>query len=350
MLNIIFYLSLGITFLTLFYSKILKIFSKNKKLKKRAFFPAITIIIPAHNEEEVIENKIKNTLDIDYKNKKIILIDDASTDNTVKIAKKFPIEIIELKKRGGKVIAMNQGIKKAKTEIIVLTDADALLKKDAIKNLIQYFTENVGGVTANVELENPSAEQKFYQDNENEIRYIESLIDSASSMDGKLCAFKKNLIDKLDEKVAADDFELALQIRKKNYKVIFAKDAVVYETPPIGLIQEFKQKRRRAGNGLQVFLKHLSMVFNPKYGLFGILMIRHFLPLILPLFLIFMTIYLLLNSLKITLILIMLMILVLLISKKLRNIFLHYLIILMAIIFCWFDIIKGVKSATWNRN
>lgn len=352
MLNIIFYFSIALTLLTLFYSRILKIIPVNRTLKTKNFFPKITIIIPAHNEEKVIEEKIKNTLDADYKNKKIILIDDASTDQTLKIAKKFPIEIIALKKRGGKVIALNQGIKKAKTEIIFLTDADVLFKKDAIKNMVQYFTEDVGGVTANVELNNPSPEQKLYQDNENEIRYLEGLICSTTSMEGKLCAFKKSVINKIDEKAAADDFELALQIKKEGYKVVFAKDAIVYETPPRGLIQEFKQKRRRAANGLQVLFKNIDMLFNPKYGLFGILIARHFLSLILlPLSLIFIAIYSLVNFLGATLIFIALLILGLVVSKNLRNIFLHYLIILISIIFCWFDIIKGsVKSATWERN
>lgn len=310
--------------------------------------PNITILVPAYNEEENIKEKMDNLLEIDYPKEKrdIIFINDHSTDSTLEKANKYPIKIINLEKREGKIKAINKGIELAKTDIIVMTDADTILEKDSIKNLISYFNNKIGAVTGNIQLKiKPSfysIGQKYFQDVENKVRYYEGLLDSVNSLDGRLCAFKKSIIPKINEKATADDIELAFQIRRKGYKCVFAKNAISYEEPPNNFKEEFKQKRRRTSHMIKVTIAHINMLLNPKYGFFGILTFpfRRFFTLFLP-FLIITLIIFYPKTLYLTILMP-----ILLLTKNIRSIIIYNSLVLVAIALSWLHL--KPSTALWN--
>ena len=99
----------------------------------------VSIIIPVFNSEKYIENCIKSILGQDYKNVEIIIINDGSTDNSVKIIKQINSDKIKLinQKNNGPSSARNNGIKNASGEWIMFLDSDDMLADNAISNLIE---------------------------------------------------------------------------------------------------------------------------------------------------------------------------------------------------------------------
>ena len=140
---------------------------KNPLPLESAYKPFISIMIPCHNENEVIEDTVKNILEVDYTDYEIILIDDRSTDSTPEIIKKLEEKYekvkILLRKEGdfpGKSAVLNDAMKIAKGEAILVFDADAKIKPDFIKKvLVKLEPKDVGAVQARKNIIN--ARQNF---------------------------------------------------------------------------------------------------------------------------------------------------------------------------------------------
>src|SRR5688500_17002394 len=147
-LSVIFYTYLG-------YGLVIFILSKLKRRSKRVNqipdkdLPEVTILIAAYNEELCIEEKITNTLNLDYPKEKvsIFLVTDGSTDNTPDIVKKFhAVKLFHDFQRKGKIHAVNRVMKYVTTPIVVFSDANTLLNAPAISNLVRHYQdERVGG-------------------------------------------------------------------------------------------------------------------------------------------------------------------------------------------------------------
>ncbi len=103
--------------------------------------PLVSVIIPAYNEEQDIEDCLKSLKEQTFKNFEVILVDDGSTDNTVKIATKYKIRIIKQNHKGPG-LARNRGAREARGKILVLIDADMYFNRDYIKNLILPITND----------------------------------------------------------------------------------------------------------------------------------------------------------------------------------------------------------------
>ena len=91
--------------------------------------PKISVIIPAYNEEKNLRRCIKAVYESDYRNFEVIVVDDASTDNSAKVAVTFPCVLVSLKDNLGSAQARNEGAKKASGDILVFIDADIIVKK-----------------------------------------------------------------------------------------------------------------------------------------------------------------------------------------------------------------------------
>jgi cellulose synthase/poly-beta-1,6-N-acetylglucosamine synthase-like glycosyltransferase len=104
------------------------------------------------------------------------------------------------------------------------------------------------------------------------IRGAESILDSTYVFDGPFCAFRRELLDKIDARCVADDSELAMKIKKKNYRTLSVPEAVYFEYAPSKLSERTTQKSRRAEGLIQTMMNYFSTFFlNPKYGFFGLL-------------------------------------------------------------------------------
>ncbi len=249
-----------------------------KELQSYANYePFISIVIPTYNEEKYIEEKLRNILSISYPlNKMEIIIVDSSTDNTPNIVKNWMkkysnIILLRETERRGLAAALNLAYSKARGEIIIKSDCDTLLDRESVRQIISNFSNTtIGAVSGKHFLINDSKHEKGYSFLADLKKIVESRIDSIYILD-TFSAFRRDLIEPIDEKSVADDAELGLKIRRKGYKVIFDPKACFYERQPLNIIKRLKIKQRRAQGHIKLLLKNLDILFNPKYGKYGFL-------------------------------------------------------------------------------
>ena len=338
-------LSLGLyTIITLYFAKKQRIVRKDFSYR-----PNVTIIVPVHNEESVIEKKLRNIIQTEYPAEKIdnvIVLDDNSTDGTLHKVNSFlreticPFHLDAIKYRGlpGKVRAINWILPYIKTDIVVITDADSVWNKDSLVHLLTNFSNTqVGAVTGQIVIEKDTTSfsgsiESRYRDIFHIWRLGEANIDSVALLNGPLYAFRRVLISEINEK-CLDDGYVAFEVRKKGFRATYEPNAIVYERASSTLGGEIRQKMRRAKRYISVLLLNRDLL--GKEGRFGkfiypsMIILHIVLPFVLYWFIfssLFMTIrypYLLLLSLV-------------LIFPKIRALFLSFIINQTALVLCHF--------------
>lgn len=258
---------------------------KSKPLEKDFFFqPFISIIVPTYNEETVINKRIKNLAALDYPKEKyeIIIVDSGSKDRTLEIInytikdiKCNNVKVIKEIKRNGKGSAINLGKSYANGEIVLVTDANAIFDINVLKQIGPHFkNEKVGAVCGQYRVKNPNNgitnSTQFYWDIEYIERMGESFIDSSCTFHGEINAWRKGLVE-VDTKIITEDLDMAVQIRKKGYKIIYEPKAIVYEPVPITSIDQIRQRKKNCIGTIQVILKHWKFFMMP-YNLYTLLL------------------------------------------------------------------------------
>ncbi|MEI7502297.1 MAG: glycosyltransferase, partial [Paludibacter sp.] len=178
---------------------------KEKKQKLPTdYFPKVSIIVPAYNEEMNAERTLNYLLNSDYPNFEIIFVDDGSKDDTYnKIKNVFDnhtkVKVLT-KENGGKASALNFGIHQASGEILVCIDADTMLKPDAVSKLIPFFAnEKVGAVAGNVRVGNTrnlltNWQSIEYTTSQNFDRRAYDYVNAILVVPGAIGAFRKTAI------------------------------------------------------------------------------------------------------------------------------------------------------------
>lgn len=278
-MKILFYISLFLILYTyVIYPFLLFLFVKifTKKRKKEfgnEYFPKISMIISAYNEEDVISDKISNCLELNYPEDKleILLGSDGSIDNTnkiIKYKKNDRIKIFLYDVRVGKTGVLNKLVPESTGEILIFSDASSIYEHNALKEIIKPFKDkNIGGVCGRLLFKNNNANpggegEKLYWSYETAIKKLESKINSFVGASGAIYAIRKKLFRKLPEEAIIDDFLISMSILIKGYKLIFREEAVAYETTAGSMKDEFK-RRVRIGSGNFQSIKYLRpLLFN----------------------------------------------------------------------------------------
>lgn len=264
------------------YTLIYLYYSKKKIISiKDKFIPKINLIIPFYNEEIILKKKIEDTTKIKYpKNRlEVLFLNDHSTDNSIQIikenTKKFPFsfKIINNKGKQGKSNALNYILPKIKSEITIITDADSLIKEDAIEKLSKEFiNEEVGGANARLIVLEPKESKSSYREESLYRKFYdiwrrgESNIHSISVCNGPLMAFRTDLIKNVKLDSCVDDTELIFEVIKKNFRVVYNTEAVVYEVSPLKYMERVKQKMRRVRGLMDVYISNLKLIGKNKFG------------------------------------------------------------------------------------
>ncbi|MHA1873925.1 MAG: glycosyltransferase [Candidatus Heimdallarchaeaceae archaeon] len=275
-----------ILFVTLYFGYFILIFLlakiKGKKPRKvENFTPFVSILIPCYNVGSVIDYKIQNTLEIDYPDDKfeIIVVESGSTDDTLsrllRYAEQGKIKLIKQPRRLGKSSAINRGIAECKGEIIVLTDADARVERNAVRELVKNFADpEVGAAVADVQIISGRTlasrmNQLFYNYFRRKPRLWESDVDSVSFCSGHLLGFYKSIIERIDEDIINDDRYILLKTRSRGYRCICDPLSHVYEADTGKFSSQIKQKSRTTTGAIQGTIRFKNLLFNLKYGFFG---------------------------------------------------------------------------------
>jgi len=234
--------------------------------------PSVTIIIPARNEATIIENKIKNTLNLDYPSDlmEIIIVSDCSEDETDSIVRKYQdagIKLITLKNRKGKTTAQNIAVDKSSGEIIVFSDANAMYVPEAINQLVKHFKDDkVGCVSGELCYVNPGnaysgTEENRYWKYEKFIKYQEYKAGVMLGANGSIYAVRKKDFVVLEESDISDFIE-PLEIVAKGKKFIFERKAISKELATSTFSSELQRKRRIICRSLRSILNHAHLL-NP---------------------------------------------------------------------------------------
>lgn len=247
------------------------------------YCPFVTIVIPAHNEELVIESKLENITHLNYPSDKleIIIASDNSTDSTNEIVKEFceksefdNLRLYEVKERKGKTNAQNEAVKVANGELIVFSDANSILKNDSVYQLVKYFSDDdvayVSGrlVYINNNISETSEAEDSYWNYDLMMREYESNISSITAGNGAIYAIRKKDYINIDP-IYCHDSIMPIKSVLSGKKAKYSKYAIAYEKAGETSEDEFKRKVRMARKNIAISYSDLKK-YNPfKCGWFS---------------------------------------------------------------------------------
>ena len=248
------------------------------------FAPAVSVVIAAYNEAKVINKTIGTLLASDYPDLDIVVVDDGSKDDTVRVVRDAygddPRVTIVTKPNGGKASALNLGIKGCRGEIVVALDADTVFAPDTVSKLVRHFGDPaVGAVSGNVKVGNRRNPLTIWQ----AVEYITSqnfdrrafdLLNCITVVPGAVGAWRKDaviLAGLYSPQTLAEDTDLTMKVRRLGYRIVTDNAALAYTEAPDTLRDLAKQRFRWAFGTLQCLWKHRSACLNPRYRAFGLI-------------------------------------------------------------------------------
>jgi cellulose synthase/poly-beta-1,6-N-acetylglucosamine synthase-like glycosyltransferase len=269
--------------LTMYYNFLnvpLAIYQKHKELKmfeSPGYFPSLTVLIPAYNEEKVISRTIETVLEATYPNKEVIVIDDGSKDQTCRIAMSYANRGVKVIQRpnGGKATALNHGLLFATGEIIVIVDADSQVSKNTLVELVKPFRNpEVAAVAGNIKVLNRSnlltkCQALEYIASINIYRRALDVFGSVTVVPGALGAYRREAMQSsgfYDPDTLVEDFDVTVKALKTGLIVQASTSAVSYTEAPLALKDFFKQRLRWYRGNFQAMWKHRDAIFNSRYG------------------------------------------------------------------------------------
>jgi cellulose synthase/poly-beta-1,6-N-acetylglucosamine synthase-like glycosyltransferase len=255
----------------------------------------VSLIIAAHNEEKVIEEKIKNCFDLEFprKNLEILIGSDASTDATNAIVAKYApaVKLYEFNNRGGKASVLNQLVPKAHGDILVFCDANTMLLRNALQKLLSHFEDPaIGCVCGRLILHDAGNSalgigESMYWNLESEIKKLEGRLGIVIGANGGIYALRKELFSRIPiEKKAMDDFYVTTRVLKAGKAAIYEPQAIGSEETSLDAYGEFHRKIRISQANFNLLTSYLPLL-NPfrglvAYGFFSHKLLRWIAPLL----------------------------------------------------------------------
>ena len=240
-------------------------------------YPKISIIIPAYNEEKVIAHTIEGLLETKYPKKEIIFVDDGSKDRTLDIAMQYKDKIKVLhKENGGKASALNYGLIYATGEIIVIVDADTIIGRHSLKEIVRGFeiNEHVAAVAGNIKVRNrvnwiTRCQALEYITGIQIIRRAFDVFGSITIVPGALGAFKKSYLAEAGaygKETIVEDFDQTIKLLKAGLITQGSSKATAYTEAPNTLHDFVAQRKRWYRGNIQVLKRHSDALTNPRFG------------------------------------------------------------------------------------
>jgi cellulose synthase/poly-beta-1,6-N-acetylglucosamine synthase-like glycosyltransferase len=279
-MKIVFWTSLFIIFYTyivyglLVYIILLfkRAFFKSREREVYDYLPTCSLVIAAYNEEDLIQQKIENTLLLTYPKEllKIYFVTDGSSDDTPEIVKRYPQLILFHKdERKGKVAAMDRVMEYIDSEVVIFTDANTFLNKEALISICEHYSDAyVGGVAGEKRVsydekaDASSAGEGIYWRYESQLKKWDSELYSVVGTAGELFSVRKSLYQSVPADTILDDFMISMQIAEKGYRIVYEPKAFAIETASENVQEELKRKIRIAAGGMQAIFR-LKKLLNP---------------------------------------------------------------------------------------
>jgi cellulose synthase/poly-beta-1,6-N-acetylglucosamine synthase-like glycosyltransferase len=292
LLVFVFWISVGLVGYTYVgYGIIIFVFSRIKRRPRPpeslpdAALPVVTIVIAAYNEEEFIEEKITNTLRLNYPKDKLVIfiVTDGSTDRTGEIVDRFPqIKHFHEAARKGKIHAVNRIMKLVSTPITVFCDANTYLNADSIRNMVRHYQDSsVGGVAGEkriVRREKDDAAgsgEGLYWKYESFLKRKDAEVYTVAGAAGELFSIRTSLYEPPDEDTIIEDFYMSMRMAGKGYRFAYEDGAFATESASVSVEEEWKRKVRICAGAFQA-MGRLAYLLNPfRYGILTFQYVSH---------------------------------------------------------------------------
>lgn len=241
---------------------------------KGPYYGKVSLIVAAHNEEAFIKEKILNSIALEFgaADWEVIVVSDGSVDMTEKILNDLKdcherLKIIKYQPRAGKANALNEGVHQSRGDVLIFTDANVFLNRDAACKLLAPFADPlVGAVCGKVLLrdreQNEIVGEGLYMKFENMTYKAEAALWSMVGVDGALFALRRELFTFLHPETILDDFSLSMNAPLNGKRIVYEEDAVAVEDIAASVTNEFKRKSRIVAGGFQYIQRLKGRIFN----------------------------------------------------------------------------------------
>lgn len=250
--------------------------------------PTVSVVVPAHNEETVLEACVLSILGSGYENMDVVIVDDGSTDRTREIGEALAAEHEKVRyiyqENAGKGAALNHGYRESTGKFLMFIDADSVFTPNTVPEMLKAFHNvNVGAVCGD---DRPSNLDRILtcflalitHVGTGLVRRAFDILRVVPVISGNCGAFRRSCLDEvaltdpgrpLREDTIGEDLELTWKIHRTSWRVVFAPHALVYAESPSKVKALFKQRVRWARGFLQSFRYHWKCMFTLRYGSFG---------------------------------------------------------------------------------
>jgi cellulose synthase/poly-beta-1,6-N-acetylglucosamine synthase-like glycosyltransferase len=261
-----------------------KFFPRPLEVTTTSEFPEITLVVAAYNEEYIIEEKIRNCLELDYPESSLnlVIITDGSTDNTNSIVKRYSRVRIEFQpERKGKNHAVNRVLDDLNGDILVFTDANTMLNHSALKVMIRHFNTPEVGMVAGEKIvlskkgQAAAQGEGLYWKYESWLKRLDSETGSTIGAAGELFAIRRELMEKVPPDILIEDFYQSLKVIQNGFRIVYEPEAYAIETGSATVGDELKRKVRISAGGLQAIFRLYSLLNLFKYGFVSFQYISH---------------------------------------------------------------------------
>ncbi|RWX49151.1 Glycosyltransferase, catalytic subunit of cellulose synthase and poly-beta-1,6-N-acetylglucosamine synthase [Candidatus Electrothrix marina] len=245
--------------------------------------PMVTIIISAYNEEKDIEEKVRNSLQLDYPEDKlqIIVSSDGSSDRTNEIVEGIDDKRLSLRAftgRLGKTACLNKVLDDIQGEIVVFTDANSMFAPDMVKHLVKNFSDpDIGSVSGWTKYCNPDSGEEttgLYAKLEKKIKLDECMISSCVGADGAIFAIRTNLYVPLGAN-DINDFIIPLNVIKQGKRVVLDKNIFCVEATTKGVKNIYSRQVRITTRTAWAIRRNIRLLNIFKYGSFSFFLFSH---------------------------------------------------------------------------
>ena len=223
--------------------------------------PTMTLMICAYNEEDVVAEKMQNTLGLNYPKDKlrIMWVTDGSNDRTNELLAAWPeVDVVFSPERRGKTAALKHGLRELRTRYVAFTDANTMINAGALKEIARLFMDPTVGcisgekrVAARKEGEMAAEGEGLYWKYESTLKKWDSELYSAMGAAGELYAIDPTLVREVPDEALLDDFMMSMYIVEAGRRIAYTPDAYAQEYGSANIHEESKRKRRIAAGGLQ---------------------------------------------------------------------------------------------------
>lgn len=249
--------------------------------KDPSLLPTVSIVLPVHNEEAKLPERLRNLQELDYPEDRmeIFVVSDGSTDGTLEVARKFQavdprFRVLELPGRGGKAEGLNAGVDAARNEIVVFTDAGILLEPGSLRALVAPFADPRVGCVSGEDWIPQGGGEALYGRYELDLRNRESLVGSVVGASGSFYAQRRELIPRFPGGIAPD-FLSVLHVVEQGYRAVTEPEARGTMGAARGHADEFRRKVRTLVRGMTGLFAHARLLNPARSGSFAFLLASH---------------------------------------------------------------------------